>query len=158
MPVGTGALACSECCSDLYYKNLKAKGDVDAVLLFQIENFAISKVKTYIEGELELGLGVQGTYHAGLTATEHKQVLATYWYGPYHFHFAGIPTMLEVVTVNEVGFDVMATVDFDVDLEVQGTYGPQVGFKYVKGEGFKPMAGGAMRLRISARAHMIITV
>ena len=48
MPVGTGALACSECCSDLYYKNLKAKGDVDAVLLFQIENFAISKVKTYI--------------------------------------------------------------------------------------------------------------
>ena len=51
--------------------------------------------------------------------------------------------MLEVVTVNEVGFDVMATVDFDVDLEIQGTYGPQVGFKYVKGEGFKPMAGGA---------------
>ncbi len=51
--------------------------------------------------------------------------------------------MLKVVTVNEVGFDVMATVDFDVDLEVQGTYGPQVGFKYVKDEGFKPMAGGA---------------
>ena len=51
MPVGTGALACSECCNDLSYKNLKAKGDVDAVLLFQIENFAISKVKTYIEGD-----------------------------------------------------------------------------------------------------------
>ena len=27
------------------------------------------------------------------------------------FSFAGIPTMLEVVTVNEVGFDVMATAD-----------------------------------------------
>ena len=145
VPVGTGALACSECCNDLKYKNLKAKGDVDAVLLFQIENFAISKVKTYIDGELELGLGVEGTYHAGteFAATEHRQVLATYRYGPYYFHFAGIPTMLEVVTVNEVGFDVMATVDFDVDLEVQGTYGPQVGFKYVKDEGFKPMAGGA---------------
>ena len=123
MPVGptpTGALACSECCNDLSFKNLKAKGDVEAVLLFQIENFAISKIKTYIEGELELGLGVQGTYHAGTehAATEHKKVLATYWYGPYHFDFAGIPTMLEVVTVNEVGFDVMATVDFDVDLNV----------------------------------------
>ena len=54
VPVGTGALACSECCNDLKYKNLKAKGDVDAVLLFQIENFAMSKVKTYIDGELEL--------------------------------------------------------------------------------------------------------
>ena len=52
MPVGTGALACSECCNNLSFKNLKAKGDVEAVLLFQIENFAISKVKTYIEGEL----------------------------------------------------------------------------------------------------------
>ena len=54
VPVGTDPLACSECCNDLKYKNLKAKGDVDAVLLFQIENFAISKVKTYIDGELVL--------------------------------------------------------------------------------------------------------